>query len=133
MPSAAAARDSSDALALRTSAQAVPSGYFNSPCCATIIARRSGIIIRIPRSPPRADTRITRVNSRSKPRIRIAGIVTPMPNAIDSPADPAVWAMLFSRIVASRNPSFENARKSVSEITATGMEALTVSPTFRTR
>ena len=33
----------------------------------------------------------------------IAGMVTPMPKAMDSPAEPAVWTMLFSRIVASRH------------------------------
>src|ERR1044072_625569 len=41
--------------------------------------------------------------------------------------------MLFSRMVASRRPNFDNTRKRVIEITATGMEALTVSPTFSTR
>ena len=66
-------------------------------------ARRSGIIIRMPSSPPSTATSITRVISRSKPRIMIAGIVTPTPKAIDSPADPAVCTMLFSRIVASRD------------------------------
>ena len=76
---------------------------------------------------------MTRVNSRSKPRINIAGIVTPTPNAIDSPADPAVWTMLFSRIVAFLNPNFEKARNNVMDITATGIEALTVSPVFKTR
>jgi hypothetical protein len=34
----------------------------------------------------------------------IAGIVTPTPKAIDSPAEPAVCKMLFSRMVASLNP-----------------------------
>ncbi len=63
----------------------------------------------------------------------IAGMVTPRPNAIDSPADPAVWTMLFSRIVASRPPSFDRRRKSVMEMTATGMDALTVRPTLSTR
>src|SRR6185503_2478706 len=96
-------------------------------------ARLRGIIIRIPRRPPSTATSITRDSSKSNPRIKIAGIVTPIPNAIDSPADPAVWTMLFSRIVASRNPNFENTRKRVMEITATGIEALTVSPTLRTR
>ena len=38
----------------------------------------------------------------SKPRSIRAGIVTPTPNAIDSPAEPVVWTMLFSRIVAGR-------------------------------
>ena len=63
----------------------------------------------------------------------MAGIVTPMPKAIDSPADPAVWTMLFSRIVALRTPTRERSRKRVIESTATGIEALTVSPTLRTR
>ena len=63
----------------------------------------------------------------------IAGMVTPTPNAIDSPADPAVCTMLFSRMVASRNPIFDRMRKRVMEMTATGIDALTVRPTFRTR
>ena len=41
--------------------------------------------------------------------------------------------MLFSRIVALRRPSFESTRKSVMEITATGIDALTVKPTLSTR
>src|ERR1035437_5984176 len=52
---------------------------------------------------------------------------------MDSPADPAVWTMLFSRMVASRPPAFDHSRKSVREITATGIDALTVRPTLRTR
>ena len=130
---AAAARDSSDAPAFKTSAHAVPSGYFKMPCCSTISARRSGIIIKMPSRPPSTETSATRVISRSKPKIMIAGIVTPMPNAIDSPAEPAVWTMLFSRIVRLRSPNFESSRNSAIEITATGIEALTVSPTFNTR
>ena len=63
----------------------------------------------------------------------IAGIVTPTPKAIDSPAEPAVCTMLFSRMVASRPPSFDSSRNSVIEMTATGIEALTVRPTFSTR
>ena len=63
----------------------------------------------------------------------IAGIVTPRPKAIDSPADPAVWTMLFSRMVASRRPNLERRRNSVIEMTATGIDALTVKPTFSTR
>ena len=63
----------------------------------------------------------------------IAGIVTPTPKAIDSPAEPAVCTMLFSRIVASRTPNFDSSRKSVIEMTATGIEALTVRPTLSTR
>ncbi len=96
-------------------------------------ARRSGIIIRIPSNPPSKATSITRPISRSKPRIMMAGIVTPKPKAMDSPAEPAVCTMLFSRIVASRPPIFDHIRNSASEITATGMDALTVSPTLSTR
>src|ERR1041385_6971906 len=129
----AAAREVSSAPAFRTSAQAVPSGYFRYPCCATIKARRSGIIMRIPSSPPSTATSITRVNSRSKPRIMIAGMVTPTPKAIDSPADPAVCTILFSSMFALRKPIFDSARNSVIEITATGIEALTVKPVFSTR
>ena len=87
----------------------------------------------MPRRPPSTATRITRVTSRSKPRIMIAGMVTPMPKAMDSPAEPAVWTMLFSRMVAPPRPRRPNRRNRVSEITATGMEALTVRPTLSTR
>ena len=97
-------------------------------------ARRSGIIIRMPRIPPSTETIITRIGSMSYPRIMSAGIVAPTPNAIDSPADPAVWTILFSRIVLRRAPKTpEIARKTVIEITATGIEAETVIPTLRKR
>ena len=49
----------------------------------------------------------------------MAGIVAPIPKAIDSPAEPAVCAILFSRMVASRPPTFAQPRNSASEITAT--------------
>ena len=61
-------------------------------------------------------------------------MVTPTPNAIDSPAEPVVWTMLFSRMVAGRFPSsFEKNRNRVIDITATGIDAETVIPTFSTR
>ena len=63
----------------------------------------------------------------------MAGIVTPTPKAMDSPADPAVCTMLFSRMLASRLPNFDSRRNRVMEITATGIEALTVRPTLSTR
>ena len=129
----AAARHAGEAPALSTAAHAVPSGYFNTPCSFTMSARRSGIIIKMPSRPPISATISTRESSRSKPRIRIAGIVTPTPNAIDSPAEPAVCVMLFSRIVASRPPTFDHPRNIASEITATGIDALTVRPTLSTR
>src|SRR5579871_3889179 len=97
-------------------------------------ARRSGIIIRMPSNPPSTPTVITRTTSMSKPSSISAGIVTPTPNAIDSPADPVVCTMLFSRIVALRTPViWENNRNSVIDNTATGIDADTVNPTFNTR
>ena len=70
----------------------------------------------------------------SKPSSITAGMVTPTPKAIDSPAEPVVCTMLFSRIVARRTPKTrEKTRNSVIESTATGIEAETVMPTFSTR
>ena len=40
-----------------------------------------------------------KVNSEPKPRKIKAGIVNITPAASDSPAEPVVWTMLFSRIV----------------------------------
>ena len=50
------------------------------------------------------------------------------PEAIDSPADPMVWTMLFSRIV---EPPSRFSTEMAS--TAMGIEALTVSPARRPR
>ncbi len=100
----------------------------------TMNARRSGIIIKMPSRPPKSETKITRVTSISKPNSISAGIVTPTPKAIDSPAEPAVCVMLFSRIVALRSPNMMLiARNSVIESTATGIDAETVRPTRSTR
>ncbi len=85
----------------------------------------------MPSSPPSTATSVTRQISRSNPRIRIAGIVTPTPNAIDSPAEPAVCITFDSSIVASRIPAFDNSRNSVIAITATGIDAETVSPSSK--
>lgn len=63
----------------------------------------------------------------------MAGMVTPTPKAIDSPAEPLVWTMLCSRRVASFTPSFAARRNSVIEMTAMGIDALTVRPTLSTR
>ena len=61
-------------------------------------------------------------------------MVTPTPKAMLSPALPAVWVMLFSRMVARRvRKTRLKPRKMVIESTATGIEALTVRPTFSTR
>ena len=48
---------------------------------------------------------MTRTESISKPSSNRAGMVTPTPNAIDSPAEPVVCTMLFSRMVARRKPN----------------------------
>ena len=61
-------------------------------------------------------------------------MVTPTPKAIDSPAEPAVCTMLFSRMVARRRPNAcERPRNSVMASTATGIDADTVMPTLSTR
>ena len=59
---------------------------------------------------------------------RNAGVVNTTPEATDSPADPIVCTMLFSRIVEPPSRlSTEMAR------TAIGIDALTVSPARRPR
>ncbi len=63
------------------------------------------------------------VNSVPNPKKISAGIVNITPAASDSPADPVVCTMLFSRIVER-----PNARKMLIESTAIGIEAETVSP-----
>ena len=51
-------------------------------------ARRKGIIIKMPSRPPSTPTVMMRTTSMSKPSSSRAGMVTPTPKAIDSPADP---------------------------------------------
>ena len=58
-----------------------------------------------------------------KPRNISAGMVKITPAATDSPAEPVVCTMLFSRIVDR-----PNARRMLIESTAMGIEAETVSP-----
>src|SRR5262249_32952001 len=58
----------------------------------------------------------------------------PTPKASDSPAEPAVCTMLFSRIVAWRILNhFEKARNNVIDSTAIGTDADTVMPTLSNR
>ena len=57
-----------------------------------------------------------------------AGIVKTTPAATDSPADPMVWTMLFSRMV---DPPSRLSTEMAS--TAIGIDALTVSPARRPR
>ena len=73
---------------------------------------------------------MTRIGSNciSIPSSRNTGIVVATPKAIDSPAEPVVCTMLFSRIVGR-----PKTRKRVIESTATGIEALTVIPTLSAR
>src|SRR5262252_6590852 len=63
-----------------------------------------------------------------EPRNRKPGRVNTTPAAIDSPADPIVWTMLFSRIVDE--PSFLNTEIAS---TAIGIDADTVRPAFSAR
>ncbi len=87
--------------------------------------------MRMPSRAPSTAIVITRGSCMSKPSVIRAGIVTATPKAIDSPAEPAVCTMLFSRMVARRRPKArESQRKIEIESTATGMDALTVRPVF---
>jgi hypothetical protein len=58
----------------------------------------------------------------------MAGSVKTTPAAIDSPAEPVVWTMLFSRIV-----DLPRVRKNATARTAIGMEAETVRPILSAR
>ncbi len=111
--------------ATSTSAQAVPSGNVRLPCSLTINCRRSGIIKSTPSHPPSRARKKTRQYSvfRENPRKISAGRVKMTPAAADSPAEPVVCTMLFSRIV-----DLPNARRMEIESTEIGIEAETVSP-----
>src|ERR1700723_4149075 len=108
-----------------TSAQAVPSGNVRLPCSFTINCRRSGIMNSTPNHPPSSASGKIRqnVNSDPNPKNISAGIVNITPAASDSPADPVVCTMLFSRIVER-----PNARRILMDKTEIGMDADTVSP-----
>ena len=111
--------------ATSTSAHAVPSGNVRLPCSFTISCRRSGIMNSTPSDPPSSARKKMRQYSvfSEKPRKISAGIVKITPAATDSPAEPVVCTMLFSRIVER-----PNARRMLMESTAMGIEAETVSP-----
>jgi hypothetical protein len=128
-----AARDSSLAPAFSTSAHAVPSGYLRMPCCATMSARRSGIIIRMPSRPPSTATSMTRVDLEIEAEDQDRGH-----RHADAEGDRLARGAggLHDVVLEDRGvraPIFERMRKSVIEMTATGIEALTVRPTFSTR
>ena len=117
--------------AISTSAHAVPSGYGRVSCSLTINALLSGIINKTPRTPPAsARIKIWKYLKYAIPpgRKSKAGIVKTTPAATDSPAEPMVCTILFSRIVA-----FPNFLKTEIAKTAIGIEALTVIPTFNPR
>ena len=79
-----------------------------------------------PMNPPiRERTRIREYSS-PKPRKMSAGRVKMTPPATDSPADPVVWTMLFSRMVGR-----PRARSTEIDKTAMGIEAPTVRPARR--
>src|SRR6266852_4450038 len=111
--------------ATSTSAHAVPSGNVRLPCSFTINCRRSGIMNSTPSHPPSSAIGKIRqnVNSDPKPRKISAGSVNITPAANDSPADPVVCTMLFSRMVDR-----PNARRMLIDSTEIGIDADTVSP-----
>ena len=80
---------------------------------------------KTPNQPPSSASGKIRqkVNSEPKPRKMSAGSVNITPAASDSPAEPVVCTILFSRMVAR-----PNALRMLMESTAIGMEAETVSP-----
>src|SRR5271169_4386824 len=119
------AKDPPRSPATKTSAQAVPSGKVRFPCSLTINCRRSGIIKSTPSHPPSSAKGKIRqkVNSDPNPKKISAGKVNITPAASDSPADPVVCTILFSRMVAR-----PKARRMLTESTAIGIEAETVKP-----
>src|SRR6266853_493619 len=58
----------------------------------------------------------------------MAGRVNTIPAAMDSPAEPVVWTMLFSRMV-----DFPRVRKKATANTAIGIDADTVRPILSAR
>src|SRR5216684_911573 len=111
--------------ATSTSAHAVPSGNDRFPCSFTINCRRSGTMNSTPSQPPKSAIGKIRqnVNSDPNPRKISAGKVNITPAASDSPADPVVCTMLFSRIVER-----PNARRMLIDSTEIGIDADTVNP-----
>ena len=81
-----------------------------------------------PSMPPTTATTATLPMVRSYPSSRMAGRVKTMPAAIDSPAEPVVCTMLFSRMV-----DFPRVLKKATASTAIGMEADTVRPILSAR
>ena len=119
-----------------TSAQAVPSGYGSTPCSSTINALRSGIMNKTPNVPPTSAIRkISKSPGASIPSTpsaahkNNAGNVKIAPAATDSPAEPIVCTMLFSKIESLLRIT----RIIPIERTAAGIDADTVIPTLSPR
>ena len=117
----------SAAVARRTSAQAVPSGYGRSR--SSMRSRRSGIIAERPRSAPRKQSATTCRYGGAVPQRKSAGIVKIEPVASEVDAEPIVCERFASRI----EPFAPKSRKSATVMTAAGIEAETVRPTRRPR
>src|SRR5262249_35586977 len=111
--------------ATSTSAQAVPSGNDRFPCSFTMSCRRIRPMNTPPSQPPSSASGKIRQNVKSElnPRKISAGSVNMTPAASDSPADPVVCTMLFSRIVDR-----PKARRMLMDNTEIGIDAETVSP-----
>ena len=93
------------------------------PCSFTMSGCRSGIMNSTPSAPPIMAIRKIREYSSGKPRNTRAGKVKMTPAATDSPAEPVVCTMLFSRMV-----DLPRARSRLIDSTAIGMDAETVRP-----
>src|SRR5579872_7343810 len=85
--------------------------------------RRSGIMNSTPSHPPINARKKTPQYSSGNPRKISAGRVKITPPAMDSPAEPVVWTILFSRML-----TLPKARRMLIESTAMGIDAETVSP-----
>ena len=100
------------------------------PCSFTISALLRGIMNNTPSTPPtNVMSAISASDGLSTPpsaaHMKIAGKVKIAPAATDSPAEPMVCTMLFSRMESRRKIT----RITPMEITAAGIEADTVMPT----
>ena len=120
--------------ARRTSAQAVPSGYGNTPCSLTIRAFLKGTINNTPNTPPKSAIRdiVIILGLSVTPSFahkNRTGSVNIAPAANDSPAEPIVCTILLSRIESF----FIRTLITPIEITAAGIDADTVRPTRRPR
>src|SRR3954453_17499662 len=82
----------------------------------------------MPRRPPMTAITAPLLMVRSYPINKIAGSVKTIPAAMDSPAEPVVWTMLFSRIV-----DLPRVLKKATASTAIGIEADTVRPILSAR